>query len=153
MTDTPTQDPSPAKSSSTRTIVIAIIAVVVLAGGAFAAYKLTRSEDSGAGPFKVAHDVRQAIEDGNTATITKLSTSKGKIALLTLKPADVEGLQWGGCQPTAFAAAASKSCTWTRPGGQVVFVLTAPDKKWVVDEVTVGPVATTPTSAATPPSS
>ena len=54
-----------------------------------------------------------------------------------------------GAQPS-IAVTARWLCTWTRPGGQVAFILTAPDKKWVVDEVRIGPVATTPT---TPPSS
>lgn len=63
---------------------------------------------------------------------------------------DVKGLVWGGCTQTFGASSASKTCTWTRPGGTVNFVLSAPDKKWVVDSVVVGPTATTP---ATPPSS
>ena len=149
MTDTPTQDPSPTTSSSTRTIVIAIIAVIVLAGGAFAAYKLTRSKDAGDPPFKVAQEIRKAIEDGNTATITKLSTAKGKVAVLKIKSDEVSGLTWGGCKRTFGAAAASQVCIWTRPGGQVAFILTAPDKKWVVDDVQVGPAGLPPTTTAT----
>lgn len=150
MTDTPTPDPTASKSSSsTRTIVIAVIAVIVLAGGGFAAYKLTQSEETGAGPFKIAHEVRDAIADANTATIAKLSTSDGKVALLKIKPNEVKGLVWGGCTQTFGAKSASKTCKWTRPGGELVFILTAPDKKWIVDAVTVGPAGLQNTTTTT----
>ena len=56
-----------------RTIIIVLLAVVVLAGGAFVAYKLTYKRDTGDPDFTVAQRVEKALLDGDSATSTTIS--------------------------------------------------------------------------------
>ena len=147
MTESESQ-PTPAKSSS-RTLIIAVLAIIVLAAGGLVTYKLTNKKDAGFPAYLVVKKAEAAVVKGDTAAIAQLSTSQGKTQLLKLKPTQLRGLQFGGCSPVPGAKVEMRLCVSSRPGAQLKMWLTAPDGKWVVDQAEIGPVGLPPT----PPSS
>ena len=141
-------NPPPSTSRSPKMAIIVVAIIVVLAGGAFVAYKLTKSDGTTREPaYKVAKDVGAALAAGDTATIAKLSTAAGKTALLAITPADAKEFTFAGCEPLE-GSDPTKQCVFDRPGGQLALVLISPDKKWVVNSATIGPTGTDP--ATTP---
>ncbi len=125
---------------------IVVAVVLVLAGGAFVAYKLTRTNDAGEPAYKVAKSVQTALDAHDTAQLTTLSTPAGKAALLKLTSDDVNGLAFGGCSSIG-GTTPSKGCVFDRPGGQLTIVLVRSGKDWKVKAATLGPAGLPPTSA------
>ncbi len=149
MTTEPTSPPATSSRRSPAVIGAIVVAVVlVLAGGAFVVYKLTKSNDAGQPAYKVAHEVQTALESHNTARITTLSTPAGKAALLKLSSNEVQGLTFGGCSAIK-GTPASKGCVFDRPGGQLTMVLVKSGKDWKVNAATLGPAGLPPTSSTT----
>lgn len=127
---------------------IAVLAIIVLAGGAFVVYKLTHKRDTGQPAIIVAQQAKKAVIDGNTATITSLSTAQGKAQLEQLKPAELAGLKFGSCGLVGTAKVKTKLCIFTRPGGQLSIYMTLPGDKWKVNQAELGPAGLPPTTAA-----
>jgi hypothetical protein len=149
MTTEPTLPVATSSRRSPAVIGAIVVAVVlVLAGGAFVAYKLTRSNDAGQPAYKVAREVQTALDSQNTARITTLSTPAGKAALLKLSSSDTQGLTFGGCSAVG-GTPPSKACVFDRPGGQLTIVLVRSGKDWKVNAATLGPAALPPTSSTT----
>lgn len=147
MTDSAPQ-PTPSKSSS-RTIIIAVLAIIVLAGGGFVAYKLTNKKDAGQAAGQVAKQAEAAAAKGDTATIIKLSTSQGKVQLQGLKASGLSGLTFGTCAPVPGAKSSTRLCVWSRPGGILNLYLTAPSGKWLVNQAAFVPAGLPPTTTTT----
>lgn len=126
-----------------------MLAIIVLAGGAFVAYKLTDTKDAGLPAYQVAKQAEQAVAKGDTATIVKLSTSQGKVQLEKLDARELSGLTFGGCGPVPGATEPTRLCVFSRPGGQLQLYVTAPDGKWLVDKATLGPAGLPPTTTTT----
>ncbi len=130
---------------------IIVLAIVVIAGGAFVAYKLTNKRDTGQPAQVVAKRVEKALLTGDTATLTKLSTAQGRAQLEKLKPADLTGFTFGNCSLIP-AKVRTRLCLFSRPGGQLRMFLTVPGDKLMVNQVEIGP-AGLPPAPQTPPSS
>ena len=135
------------RPSSTRTVIIVVLAVVVLAGAAFVVYKLTNKRDTGESFQVVAHKVETALVHGDRATIEKYSTAQGIADLEKITKQDVSGLTFATCGP--LLGVRTKGCTWVRPGGQLSLVLTVPDAKFLVSSAKIGPAGLAPTSPPT----
>ncbi len=150
MTDTAPQ-PTTTKSPA-RTLLIIVLALVVLAGGAFVAYKLTNKRDTGQPAQIVAKQVEKALLTGDTATINKLSTAQGRAQLAKIKPSDLDGFQFGGCSVVP-AKVKTRLCVFNRPGGVLSMFLTVPGDKLMVNQADVGPAGLPPIAPApqTPP--
>ncbi|MGZ4675309.1 MAG: hypothetical protein ACXVJ7_02035 [Acidimicrobiia bacterium] len=150
-----TTDSAPSSSSGTTgrfspamKWIAVILVIVLLGGGAFVVYKLTDTKELGTPPFKVAAQVKDAIASGNTATITKLTTAKGRTEASKLTAADVNGMTGLTCAPFS-AKPPTRVCTWSRPGGQLSMAVVRIGSDWKVETATVGPAATTPTTPST----
>ena len=150
MTDSPAQPTS--TKSPMRTAIIVLLAVVVLAGGAFVAYKLTNKRDTGEAFQTVARKVEKAAASGDQATVNSFTTVQGKNELAAVK-GELDGLVAGPCGPAPFVKDNTKQCIFTRPGGQLSLFLTTPKGKWLVSSAKLGPAAVTPTAPPTPPTS
>ena len=135
-----------------RTIIIVLLAVVVLAGGAFVAYKLTYKRDTGDPDFTVAQRVEKALLDGDSATINELSTAQGRAQLEKIKPSDLTGFKFGGCGLVPVAKVRTRLCLFTRPGGELRMFLTVPGDKLMVNQAEIGAAGLPPTPQ-TPPTS
>ena len=155
MTTDPTSSTTSSSTASSRSrrspavigaIVVAV--VLVLAGGAFVVYKLTKTNDAGQPAYKVAKDVQKALDAHNTARLTTLSTPAGRAALLKLTSDDVNGMTFGGCSANG-RTPPSKSCVFDRPGGQLTIVLVRSGKDWKVKAATLGAAGLPPTSTGT----
>ncbi len=130
---------------------IIVLAIVVIAGGAFVAYKLTNKRDTGQPAQVVAKQVEKALLTGDTATVQKLSTAQGRAQLAKIKPADLTGLKFGGCGFVP-AKVRTRLCVFSRPGSQLRMFLTVPGDKLMVNQAEVG-LAGLPPAPQTPPSS
>lgn len=145
-----TAQPTSTKSPM-RTIIIVVVALAVLAGGAFVAYKLTNKRDTGEAAFTVAQRVEKALIAEDSATIKELSTAQGRAQLEKLDPADLTGFDFTGCVPTAVK---TRLCLFARPGGELRMTLTVPGDKLLVNQaeiVAAGLPPGLPPATQTPP--
>jgi hypothetical protein len=155
--DTPA--PAPTEGGSSRPSwlvpVIVIVAVVVLVGGAFVVYKLTKSTSSAEAPYVVVHRTVVAIKGGQSPKSSDTS-GQGEAELDAITAQDLEGLQFGGCQALPQAPNTAR-CIWSRPGGQMTMSLSKTDGHWKITGAGLGPAGLPPddstTASSTPPSS
>jgi hypothetical protein len=137
--------------------VIVIVVIVVLAGGAYVVYKLTASNDTTDPPVTVVHRAIVAIRAGDPGKADSDATTQGQAQLAKVTASDISGMKFGGCP--ASGQTDSRTCIWSRPGGQMTMTLTKVGGAWKIDTVTVGPAGlppstdTTGSTTTTPPSS
>jgi hypothetical protein len=129
-------------------IVVGIVVVIAIAGGA---YLLTR--DSGGSttlegkyPPKISKELYAAWQANDRAAAAKVATPAAVTQIFALKTDEGSGLVFGKCEKTG-AKLLPKACTFTRPGGELTITVSAVGNKRLASAVTLGPAATTPTSA------
>ena len=66
-------------------------------------------------------------------------------AIFKVQPTAASGLEFGGCKATG-GNAFPKTCTWSRPGGELTMTVQKQGGKATVTNVTYGPAGTTPTT-------
>ncbi len=139
--------PAPAKKRNLVPILI-VVGVVVLIIIGFGVYKLTSSSSdsgpTGAAPPKLAKDLYKAWQDGDRTAATTSATSGAVTQIFLIPATDGTGLTFGGCVK-AGALQLPKTCTFTRPGGELRMTVAKVGDARKITAVTLAPTATTPT--------
>jgi hypothetical protein len=149
--DTPeTPDASgPAKKKSNLVPILIVVGVIVLIIIGLGVWKLTSKDDSttrsGPLPIKIAKNLYAAWQAGDQTAAAKDATPSAVTAIFAIPAADGDGLTFGACTKTT-ANPLPKTCTFSRPGGQLTMTVNRVNGKKVVTAVKLGPAATTPTS-------
>lgn len=146
-TQTPAPTAAPQKKRGPLVIILVVVGVLVVAGVAIAAWKLSSSSSSksGAPAGQTAKGLYKAWQNGNQAAAAKDASSAAVSAIFVVKPADATGLKFDGCAATG-SNAFPKECTWSRPGGQLTMKVAKQGGTTKVTSVQFGAAATTPTS-------
>ncbi len=142
---------APKKKSNLVPILIVVGVIVVIAIGA-GVYLLTR--DSGGGsekatgkaPPRVAKDLYKAWQAGDRTAAAAVATPTAVDQIFAIKTDEGSGLVFGGCVK-AGNTPLPKTCTYSRPGGQLVITVSVVGEKRQASDVKLGAAATTPTSS------
>ena len=117
-----------------------MVGVLVVAGVAVAAWKLSSSSSSksGAPAGQTAKGLYKAWQSGNQAAAAKDATPTAVTAIFRCSRADASGLEFDGCTPTG-SDPFPKECVWSRPGGQLTMTVQKQGGKANVTKVDVRP--------------
>lgn len=147
-TQTPAGSASP-KRRGPLVIILIVVGVLVVAGVAVAAWKLSSdsSDEPGAPAGQAAKGLFKAWQSGDETAATDVATPSAVTAIFKVKPSDASGLQFDGCSATG-ANPFPKECEWSRPGGQLTMTIQKQGGKPVVTSVDYGPAGLPPDTGA-----
>ncbi len=143
----PASTRAPKKQRGPLVIILIVVGVVVVIGVAIAAWKLSSSSSSSSGPpaGQTAKGLYKAWQGGNQAQAAKHASPTAVTAIFKVQPSAATGLKFDGCKATG-SNAFPKTCTWSRPGGELTMTVQKQSGKATVTSVSYGPAGTTPTS-------
>lgn len=141
--DTPAAAP---KRNKALVIVLIVVGVLVLAGGALVAWKLSSgSSTPSTGAGQSSRKLYAAWKSGNRSAAGAVATDSGVREMFAIKPNPNYRFQFGGCtKPTK--SPWPKLCVWTQPGGMITMKVEESGGKRKVTSVKLGPAALPPTS-------
>ena len=131
------------------TAIAVVVALIILAGGSYALYKATRTNDETTPATTTAQRVFSLWQNGDRNAASESMTPVALKDLFAIKATESKGLAFKGCKKTT-AAFFPKLCVWSRPGGQLSMQLIVEDKKNLIDAVSYGTNALPPAGDATP---
>jgi hypothetical protein len=143
---TPASTAAPQKKRGPLVIILVVVGVLVVAGIAIGAWKLSSDSgsSSGAPAGQTAKGLYKAWQSGNQAAAAKDATPTAVTDIFKVTPTDASGLKFDACSATG-SNPFPKECTWSRPGGQLTLTVQKQGGKAKVTKVEYGPAATTPT--------
>jgi hypothetical protein len=145
--DTPgASDPAKKKSNLVPILIVVGVVVVILIGVGVYLLKKDDSTTKATGPFpvKMAKNLYAAWQAGDQTAAAKNATPSAVTAMFAIPAADGDGLVFGACTKNG-ATPLPKTCTFSRPGGQLTMTVNRVNGKKVITAVKLGPAATTPT--------
>jgi hypothetical protein len=128
-------------------IVLGIVVVVAIAAGV---YFLTRDSGGSDAPKgkaagKITKDLYSAWQSGDRSAAAADATPQAVTAIFAIDKGEGAGLEFDGCQKTG-SNPFPKTCTYSRPGGELTVTVSVVDGQRKATAVKLGPAATTPTS-------
>jgi hypothetical protein len=129
-------------------IVLGIVLIVAIAAGVYFLTRDSGGSDApkGAAAGKISKDLYAAWQSGDRSAAAANATPQAVTAIFAIDKNQGRGLEFGGCAK-AGTNPFPKTCTYSRPGGDLTITVSVLDGQRKATAVKLGPAATTPTSA------